>query len=202
MENSLSRKDRHRIETGIRDKYAKVAAGAQGNFNYPVGRSGLEALGYDPVLIEKLPEILIDSYCGVGNPFSLGPLNKADAVLDIGCGTGVDTIIAAMITGPSGKSAGVDIVEEMLQKAKAGLKLMDLENVAFYKASGEKLPFENNSFDVIISNGAINLVPDKYKAVKEAARVLKSGGRFMAADQVLSGELPKDLNDRIESWFH
>ncbi len=156
---------------------------------------------YDPLLVEKLPESLTASYCGVGNPFSAGPINKGEAVLDIGCGAGVDTMIAAMLAGPSGKSAGVDIVDKMLQKAEANLKLTGLENAAFYKASGEDLPFGNNQFDAVISNGAVNLIPDKPAAIQEAFRVLKPGGRLMIADQVLIGQLPENLKDRIDRWF-
>lgn len=197
----LSQEDKNKIEVGINDKYSQVADSAEGQFNYPTGRSGLKALNYDPLLIGKLPESLTASYCGVGNPFSVGPINKGEAVLDIGCGAGVDTMIAALIAGPSGKSVGVDIVDRMLKKAEANLKLMGLENVAFYNASGEDLPFKNNKFDAVISNGAINLIPDKHAAIQEAFRVLKPGGRLMIADQVLAGQLPENLKDRIDRWF-
>ena len=201
MITELSQEDKNKIEAGINDKYSKVAETPEGQFNYPTGISGLKALNYDPLLIEKLPESLTASYCGVGNPFSAGPINKGEAVLDIGCGAGVDTMIAALIAGPSGKSVGVDIVDRMLQSAEANLKVMGLENVAFYKASGEDLPFKNNKFDAVISNGAINLIPDKHAAIQEVFRVLKPGGRLMIADQVLTGQLPENLKDRIDRWF-
>lgn len=201
MPTELSQEDKNKIKAGINDKYTKVAHSPEGQFNYPTGRSGLKALDYDPLLIEKLPERLTVSYCGVGNPFSAGPINMGEAVLDIGCGTGVDTMIAALIAGPSGKSLGVDIAERMLQRAEANLKLMGLENVVFYKASGEELPFKNNKFDAVISNGAINLIPDKYAAVQEVFRVLKPGGRLMIADQVLIGQCPENLKHRIDRWF-
>jgi protein-L-isoaspartate O-methyltransferase len=145
MTTQISQKDKNKIESGIRAKYEKVAGSPEGMFNYPTGRAGLEALSYDPGLIENLPEAVTASYCGVGNPFSLGPINKGDAVLDIGCGTGVDTILAAMMAGPEGKSVGVDIVADMLQRAKANLELTGLKNVTFRETSGEKLPFEDNS---------------------------------------------------------
>lgn len=201
MITELSKIDKNKIEAGINDKYSKVAETPEGQFNYPTGRSGLKALSYDPLLIEKLPESPTASYCGVGNPFSVGPINKGEAVLDIGCGVGVDTMIAALIVGPSGKSVGVDIVDKMLQRAEANLKLMGLENVAFYKASGEDLPLKNNKFDAVISNGAINLIPDKYAAIHEVFRVLKPGGRLMIADQVLIDQFPENLKDRIDRWF-
>ncbi len=201
MITELSQEDKNKIEAGINDKYSKVAETPEGQFNYPTGRNGLKALSYDPLLIGKLPESLTASYCGVGNPFSVGPINKGKAVLDIGCGTGVDTMIGALIAGSSGESVGVDIVDKMLQRAEANLKVMDLKNVAFYKASGEDLPFKNNTFDAVISNGAINLIPDKHAAIQEAFRVLKPGGRLMIADQVLIGQLPENLKDRIDRWF-
>ena len=201
MEPQISQKDKDRIDAGIRDKYTKVANSPEGLFKYPTGRAGLETLRYNPALIQSLPESVASSYCGVGNPFSLGTINKGEAVLDIGCGAGVDTILAAMMAGPTGTAAGVDIVVEMLTRAEENLKLTELENVTFQKISGEKLPFEDNCFDVVISNGVINLIPEKATTLKEALRVLKPGGRLMIADQSLIGTIPSDINSRINKWF-
>ena len=201
MKIQISQKDKDQIEAGIRSKYVKVSDSPEGLFKYPTGRTGLEALDYDPELIRALPEAVIASYCGAGNPFSLGSINKGEAVLDIGCGAGVDTILAAMMAGPSGKAIGMDIVVEMLRRAEENLKLADLKNVIFKKASGEKLPFEYNYFDVVISNSVINLIPDKAATLKEAMRVLKPGGRLMVADQIMVGRLQKDIKARLASWF-
>jgi arsenite methyltransferase len=201
METQISQKDKDQIEAGIRSKYVKVAENPEGLFKYPTGRAGLEALDYDPGLIRALPEAVIASYCGAGNPFSLGQINQGLAVLDIGCGAGVDTILAAMMAGPSGKAVGVDIVPEMLQRAEENLKMTDLKNVIFKKASGEKLPFEDSSFDVVISNSVINLIPDKVGTLKEAMRVLKPDGRLMIADQIMVGRLQRDIKARLASWF-
>ena len=200
METQISQNDKDRIEAGIRGKYVKVADSPEGLFKYPTGRAGLEGLQYDPELIRALPEAVAASYCGVGNPFSLGPINAGDAVLDIGCGSGVDTLLAAMMAGPTGKAVGIDLTAEMLQRAEANFALTDLQNVTFKKASGEKLPFEDNHFDVVISNGVINLIPDKAATLKEALRVLKPGGRLMIADQILAGLLPADMKKRIDKW--
>ena len=200
METQFTQKDKNKIETGIRGKYVKVAESPEGFFQYPTGRSGLEALKYDPALIQSLPDQVTASFCGVGNPFSLGPVNAGEAVLDIGCGTGVDTLLAAMMAGPTGIADGVDIVPEMLQRAEENLKMTDLKNVSFQKASGEKLPFEDNSFGVVISNGVINLIPDKAATLKEAWRVLWPGGRLMIADQIRVGDLPNKLKTRIKKW--
>jgi arsenite methyltransferase len=201
MDTSISKDDLKKIEAGIREKYIKVANNPEGLFEYPTGRTGIEALGYDPNLVGALPQEIISSYCGVGNPFSLGPINKGDAVLDIGCGAGVDTIFAAMMTGPTGKAVGVDIVPEMLQRAKSNMEMTDLKNVSFKSVSEEYSTFEDAEFDVVISNGAINLIPDKERLLKEILRVLKPGGRMMLADQVAIGSVNKDMKARLANWF-
>ena len=201
METLFSKDDLKKIEAGIRDKYSKVADSPEGLFEYPTGRTGIEAQRYDPNLVGALPQEVISSYCGVGNPFSLGPIHKGDAVLDIGCGTGVDTIFAATMTGPTGKAVGIDIVPEMLQRAKLNMEMTDLKNVSFKIVSEEYLPFVDAEFDVVISNGAINLIPDKEKLLKEILRVLKPGGRLMLADQVAIGSVNKDMKARLANWF-
>jgi SAM-dependent methyltransferase len=201
MKSHITQKDLEQITAGIRNKYSRVANSPEGQFNYPTGRAGLKALKYDAALIDALPDEVAASYCGVGNPFSLGEIRKGDAVLDIGCGAGVDTILAAMITGAEGKAVGVDIVSEMLERAEANLKKIDLDQVTFQSATGERLPFPDDHFDVVISNGVINLIPDKDAAMHEIFRVLKAGGRLMIADQVMAGGIPKSLKDRLSSWF-
>ncbi|MFH0998600.1 MAG: methyltransferase domain-containing protein [Pseudomonadota bacterium] len=202
METQILQEDLEQIAAGIRQKYSRVADSPQGQFKYPTGRAGLEALQYDAVLIHNLPDDVAASYCGVGNPFSLGVIHKGDTVLDIGCGAGVDTILAAMMTGPEGKAVGVDIVPEMLQRAATNLRQVDLHHVSFQSATGEHLPFPDDHFDVVISNGVINLIPDKDAAIREILRVLKVGGRLMIADQVTAaGGTQKSLKDRLSSWF-
>ena len=202
MDTQMSQRDRDRINAGIHGKYAKVANNPEGHFKYPTGKAGLKALEYNPELIQALPDSVAASYCGVGNPFSIGIINKGETVLDIGCGTGVDTFMAAMMAEPTGKAVGIDLTPEMLERAETNRKIMDLKNVTFKKTSAEKLPFEDNSFDVVISNGVINLIPDKTAALNEAIRVLKPSGRLMVSDQILVSQLKMDLKDRIDSWFH
>ncbi len=201
MEARLSAKDRRCIEENIRQKYASVSENPDGLFTYPTGRAGIETLKYDPRIIQNLPENVLASYCGVGNPFSLGPFREGEIVLDIGCGGGVDTFIAAMMVGSTGRAVGIDTVPDMLKRAEKNLQEMHLSNVTFQEASAEALPFPDESLDVIISNGVFNLIPDKSKALREAFRVLKPKGRLMIADQVLTGKLPEDPRERIESWF-
>ena len=200
MGHDLTPEDRQRIEEGIRGKYVKVAVSPEGQFRYPTGRAGLEALHYDPVLIQALPEPVTAAYCGVGNPFTLGPIHPGDAILDIGCGAGVDTIIAALMAGQSGSVTGLDLVPEMLARAQENARLAGALNAGFMEGSTEELPLPDNTFEVVISNGVFNLVVDKAKALGEVYRVLKPEGRFMLADQVLTGELPKETRARIENW--
>ena len=133
-------------------------------------------------------------------PLALGPIHPGDAILDIGCGAGVDSLIAAAMVGESGWVTGVDLVPEMLERARENAGTVGATNVTFREASAEALPFPDNSFDVVISNGVFNLVVDKAKALAEVYRVLKPGGQFRLADQVLTGEVTKETKARIENW--
>lgn len=200
MDVFLTDKDRNKIQKAIRKKYKKAATNPTGLFAYPTGRAGLEALHYASSLINALPEAVANGYCGVGNPFALGPINEGEKVLDVGCGSGVDAIFAAMMTGPSGQVVGVDLTPEMLRRARENLSLTDLKNIIFDEAPADNLPFADQNFNVVISNGAFNLVADKFRALSEVFRILRPGGRLMVADQVLIGELPKEKKQIIKSW--
>jgi arsenite methyltransferase len=201
MEPVLTSEDKKKIEAGIREKYTKVAAGPQGLFKYPTGRAGLETLKYDPELLKTLPESALDSFCGVGNPFSLGTVDRGETVLDIGSGGGLDSLVAARMVGSGGKVVGLDLSPEMIARAYENLKQTDLTNVAFQEFSGEEIPFPDGSFDVVISNGVFNLIPGKGRMLREVCRVLKPNGRLLVADQVLTGTLTKTPQERIDSWF-
>ena len=200
MEFKLTVEEKKRITEGIRKKYAEASKTPQGLFNYPTGREGLEGLGYGQKIVKLIPKPAIDSFCGVGNPFSLGPIHKGETVLDIGCGGGFDVIFAAIIVGPKGEVIGIDVTPEMLERSKKNLQETSIENVTFRQATAEELPFPDNNFDVIISNGVFNLIPDKIKAFSEVFRVLKLSGRLMVADQILIGELSKEQKLSAESW--
>ncbi len=200
MEARFNSDERKRIREGISAKYNKVAITPEGNFNYPTGWAGLEGQKYNPDVLRELPKDVLASYCGVGNPFSLGPVNKGEAVLDIGCGAGVDTLVAAIMVGPHGKATGIDLTPDMLKQAKKHLKKTSLKNVTFQEASAEQLPFPDGAFDVVISNGVFNLIPDKAKALREVIRVLKLSGRFLLADQILMGEIPADTESMVKNW--
>ena len=201
MSSNLSVQDREQIDAGIRDKYKKVAATPKGHFKYPTGRNGLKGLHYDHRLIADLPEPVADSFCGVGNPFSLGEINSGAYVLDIGCGSGIDALIAANLVGTSGKVLGIDLTMEMSQKAKSNKKIMNTGNVDFQVAKVQDLTGVEERFDVVISNGVFNLIPEKEDALQATYRLLKPGGRLFIADQFLSGAMSKDIKERVASWF-
>lgn len=201
METLLNNEELLKIQEGIRDKFSKVAISPEGLFKYPTGRKGLEKLEYEEAMLEKLPEEVISSYCGVGNPFSLGQIHLGEMVLDVGCGAGVDAIIAGLMVGPDGSVEGVDIVSEIIARAEKNLKLTTLKNVKFNTITGEKLPFGDSTFDVIISNGVINLIPGKEAILKEILRVLKPAGRLMLADQIAVGNIKTDQKARLANWF-
>ena len=202
METQFTAKDKKWIQKKIWKTYKKAAKNPDGLFRYPTGHEGLETLKYDSELLQALPAEVAASYCGVGNPFTLGSINEGDDVLDVGCGAGVDTLFSAMMTGASGKVVGIDLTPAMLQRAKKNLSKTDLKNVRFEEGSVENLPFTDEDFDAVTSNGALNLVPDKAKAFGEIYRVLKPGGRLMVADEILIDELPKEKDKIIKSWAH
>jgi arsenite methyltransferase len=202
MNPQLTESDILKIRQGIREKYEKVAtAGSGGCFQYPTGREGMQLQGYPLALIKDFPEELLAAFCGVGNPFSLGPLYPGDAVLDIGCGAGVDSLVAGRLVGSGGRVVGIDATPAMIDQARANQARLGCGQVSFQVAEAEALPFPDDDFDAMISNGVFNLTLDKEKALQETQRVLKPGGRLLLADMVLVAALPPDLGDKVENWY-
>ncbi len=184
----------------IRDKYTDVALTPDKGFHFHNGRPLALMLGYDDAIVNSLPQGAVESFAGTGNPFSFGDLRPGETVLDIGCGAGFDTLIAARQVGPGGRVIAVDMTPAMLEKAAAGARELGLNNVDCRQGLAEELPADSASVDVVISNGVINLCPDKVGVMKEVHRVLKPGGRFQIADIIVHKEVPQDAKDDIDLW--
>lgn len=187
------------IQDAIRKKYAEISSSSEGKFNYPTGRIGAISLGYDMSIVESMPNELIESFCGVGNPFTLGPINAGMTILDIGCGAGFDLIYASRMVGQTGKVCGIDLTPEMVEKAKLNLKRYGVSNYDVQLAGAESIPYQDKNFDVVISNGVLNLSPLKEKSFRETYRVLKQNGRLQFADIVLKEDAPVVCNT-LEAW--
>lgn len=177
-----------------------MSVSAEGKFAYPVGKEGLKALGYDPAVIETTPEYFFESFCGVGNPFSLGVIKPGGKLLDFGCGAGFDLFFARRLVGETGRVFGIDLTEEMVQKAGMNLALAGVTDIGIKKVDADIIPYDDNFFDIVISNGVINLSPDKEKTFREIYRVLKPAGNLQFADVMLEKELPAGLAESAEAW--
>lgn len=197
---ATSSENLEKIRQAIRTKYAEVSISATGKFQYPTGKDGAIDLSYDPAIINSAKPGLLESFCGVGNPFSLAKIKKGDVVLDFGSGAGFDMFVASSLVGESGRVCGVDLTEEMVRRAENNLFEANISNVEIKKIDTEKLPYADSTFDVVISNGVINLSPCKDICFKEIYRVIKPGGRFQFADVVLETELPTNLSQSLEAW--
>jgi SAM-dependent methyltransferase len=201
MKQDLTEPEKALVREKIRERYQQVAASAAGCFRYPTGEEGVRRLGYPEAVIREFPPAVLESFCGVGNPFSLSPLYPGETVLDIGCGAGFDTLVAAGMVGPQGRVVGLDATPQMIARAQANLAVLDLANVTFQLGEAESLPFPDNEFDVILSNGVFNLTLDKTRALQEAHRVLKPGGRLLLADMILTAPLPPDRAGKLDDWY-
>ncbi len=188
------------VREAVRKKYMEVAQSAEGKFAYPTGRQGALALGYDPSIIESLPGDLLASFCGVGNPLILGPVNRGEAVLDVGCGAGFDMVIVSRLVGSTGKVCGIDMTPEMAERARTNLWRAGIANAEVRVSGGESIPYPDAFFDLVISNGVINLSPAKEDVFREIHRVLRAGGRLQIADIVVSETLPPDVANSLEAW--
>jgi arsenite methyltransferase len=179
---------------GIRDdiaqKYRKVAVSPEGMFRYPTGEASARGLGYPPHLLTAIPPAVRQRFVGVGNPFLLGPIRAGESVLDLGCGAGFDAFIAAQLVEHEGRVIGIDLSPEMLAVARAAEAEAGFPQVEFCEAPVEALPFPDASFDVALSNGVLNLLPDKPAALREIFRVLRPGGMLQACDIGLVGDRP------------
>ncbi|HET6550377.1 MAG TPA: methyltransferase domain-containing protein [Solirubrobacter sp.] len=184
----------------IRRTYTDVSTEPGGEFIFPTGRGWARELGYPEPQLSRVPDATVDSFAGVANHWALGTVEPGSVVLDLGCGAGTDLLIAAQMTGASGTAIGVDMTSSMLERAAASAREMGLGNVVLHEALIESLPLEDASVDVVISNGVIDLVPDKDAVFAEIDRVLRPGGRLQLADVVIHHEVSEDARGRIDLW--
>lgn len=187
------------LKSEIRKTYASVSREPEKDFAFPTGRAWAEDLDYPPEL-SGVPDTAVESFAGVANPFSLGRLAPGEDVLDLGCGAGTDTLVAAQMVAPAGRVTGIDMTPEMLTRARAAAAELGAGNVDFVEGDVEKLPFAAESFDVVISNGVIDLIPDKDVVFSEIFRVLRPGGRVQIADVTIQRPVSEEGRRDIDLW--
>ena len=188
------------LRAQVRDKYREVAVDPSASFHFHTGRSLAARLGYDAAEVEALPDRAVESFAGVGNPFSLRRLERGERVVDVGSGAGFDSYIAAGHVGPTGRVVGVDMTPEMLAKSRRTAEALGLSHVEFREGLAETIPVEDNWADVVISNGVINLCADKRAVFTEILRVLSPGGRLQFADIANGRPVPPGALRDIDLW--
>ncbi|MDP3939886.1 MAG: methyltransferase domain-containing protein [Deltaproteobacteria bacterium] len=192
--------DRERLREQVASKYTDVASAPEKGFHFHTGRPLAKMLGYEDADLDWLPKSTLESFAGTGNPLSMGRLNPGEVVVDLGCGAGVDALLAARQVGPKGRVIAVDMTAAMLAKTRIGALALGLGNVDARFGYAEALPVESGSVDILISNGVINLCPDKVAVMQEVRRVLKPGGRIQVGDIVVHKEVPQDAREDIDLW--
>ncbi len=192
--------DREELRARISDKYRDVALNPELGFHFHTGAPLAAMLGYPGEVVAALLPGTVDSFAGTGNPFLFGDLHPGEVVVDIGCGAGFDTLIAASHVGPGGRVLAVDMTPEMRAKAAEGARRLGHAHVEVLDGYAENLPVADGAADVVISNGVINLCPDKQAVFREMYRVLKPGGRIQVGDILVHKEVPQEAKDDIELW--
>jgi arsenite methyltransferase len=188
------------LRASVLDRFRKLATAPGQEQKFSVGPESAKHLGYDDAGIDSLPASATESFCGVGNPFSLGEPRAGEVVLDLGCGAGLDTLLAARRVGESGKAVGLDLSTEMVAKARRNASLLGLANVEFLHGEIESLPLPDASIDLAISNGVFNLCPDKPGVLREVYRVLKPGGRLQMADILRESHVSAEEAAKKGTW--
>jgi SAM-dependent methyltransferase len=193
--------DTRRLRDEVGSLYARVATDPSGSFHFHRGpKYAVEHLGYDPEELGSLPYDATASFAGVGNPLLVGPLEPGETVLDVGCGGGMDVLLAARRVGARGRAIGIDMTPEMLERAGAAALAAGLSHVELHRGEAQAIPIPSETADAVISNGVLNLTPDKEEAFREIARVLRPGGRLLLADIVVPNELSEGIRRNIDLW--
>jgi len=197
---SASKVDTESLRDAIREEYAEVAANPEKDYHFHTGRPLAKILGYHEAWVDAVPEGAVESFAGTGNPFSLGELEPGAHVVDMGSGAGFDSLIAARLVGPEGQVVGVDMTPEMLEKSRAAAAEAGLAQLEIREGYIESLPLPDGWADVVISNGVVNLCPDKPAVFGEMYRVLKPGGRIQIADIMVRKAVPEEAKGDIDLW--
>lgn len=188
------------LETKVKAMYRSVALEPEGEFHFEMGRALAERLGYSPTELDMIPSEAIASFAGVGHFFDLAKPRPGDKIVDLGSGSGMDTFVAALKVGPAGRVIGIDMTDEQLAKAERLRKAAGIAHVEYRKGYIEKTGLTDATFDLVISNGVINLAPDKAAVFGEAARLMKPGGRLALADIVTEKPLPEGITCDATLW--
>ena len=199
-EKMVEKLDLETLRDAIQEEYAEVATDPEKGFHFHTGRPLACLLEYADEWLEGLPESSVESFAGTGNPFSLGEIHPGERVVDVGCGAGIDSLIAAKKTGPGGRVIGVDMTPAMLRKARRAAQETQLSNVEFREGYAESLPVDDGWADVVISNGVLNLMLDKDAALAEMSRVLKPGGRLQIGDILVQKAVTESAKRKIDLW--
>lgn len=199
--SALPELDPRALRRGLQKTYAKIALFPERQHHIHTGAFLADRVGYGEDLLAGMPKAALDSFCGAANPWVLGSAVPGETVLDVGCGSGMDLIIAARQVGPAGRAIGVDFSEEMCRTAEEAVRKAKLKNVELRRGEATELPLEDESVDLVVANGVINhLIPDKLAAFREAARVLKPGGRLLMGDMSVGIGMPAEVREIVDLW--
>ena len=192
--------DRSALEAKVKDMYTAVADRPDGEFHFEMGRAMAERLGYAAADLDRVPQEAIDSFAGVGYFFHFAALESGERVADLGSGSGMDTFVAALKVGPTGHIVGIDMTDAQLAKATRLATARGFGQISYTKGYIEDTGLDAGTFDCVISNGVINLAPDKVRVFQEAARLLRGGGRLAIADIVADTALPETVVCSADLW--
>lgn len=200
IQSAASPVDAEELRSEIRIKYEEVATAPDGDFHFFTGEKATAQCGYPGEVLEGLPSLVVEAFAGVAYPFTWGLPRPGETVVDVGSGGGLDSILAARAVTGSGRVIGVEMTREMIERSRRSAAELGLENLEIREGYAEELPIRDDSVDLVISNGVFNLIPDKHRAYREVARVLKPGGRMQMADICLEKPVPEGAARDIDLW--